>query len=988
MSRISGLESQIQKLRQEIAASEARIRGLVELGKRNHQRLDKYSLPILEENRTSLGIQLDSRPIHQIGSWHNRRWNAWDANQAANVVKLPGEQLVSQLNRLRIGDWVEQRINADQKFTLPAYVPFIGSRRTIIIQTKGMSASTLGEQLLQSLVMRTALLLPHQTAYVLLDPAGSGRAFPMQRYLPMVQENSGDVRRDLEKVLQDIQRIYATYRDASTPSFELIDADIRINERFRFVFAANFPYKYDRRAIEAMQDISRNGPEAGTYLFIHYNMDHELPRDISMSEFHNTFYVDLSSNSRQTSCSLQLVPDAGNVAASPERQNDVFDRLKQAKPPEREILFDDYVAIPPQKWWTYSSTSMLKTPIGASGARDLLETWFGEDENGRPCVHGILGAMTGAGKSNLYHVMILGLCTRFSPDELQLYLIDGKDGVEFQIYRDLPHARVVSLRSSPELSRSVLAELLDEQERRNNLFTEFGVKDFPSYRAYSKEHKNDPRPPKNLPRILLMIDEYQELFEGDVDGVASNYLRQLAQQGRSAGIHMLLGSQRFGAVGMLNQTDIFGNIHLRMAMQMTNSDVQALTEFGRRGKQLIMTCDLPGKIVVNDRSGDDDGNQAGKVAFFTRKEGQTDRREELIHHLAGLAENATKSDRPEADGKNALTHVPTTIVFDGKEQPRIIENPYVEEFLESGQKSWPTAKEMEEFARRPVHENGLGLNDWFAAEQPKIMWFGQDFTVLGQAMAVVRRATGEHVLIIGGTNAPRYGMLASAIASLALTSSPEQIQFAILDRSVPGTDWHDTLSDVAQYVLGPAEYRVAFHKDKQDTEVLLDQLLETLEHRHKLPEAELMHEPSIFAIMTELDRVDDLRRRADAYGMSDSPLGEKLQRLYTEGSPLGIHLILSFTGTRPMLHVVDERRGLPNFRHRIALQMSEDESLTLTFSRKASQLQLEGPTPICALYMDIEYDKTLRFKPYSIETTDFSQQLQEIGNHLKQWSNI
>ena len=67
-----------------------------------------------------------------------------------------------------------------------------------------------------------------------------------------------------------------------------------------------------------------------------------------------------------------------------------------------------------------------------------------------------------------------------------------------------------------------------------------------------------------MPRILLIIDEYQELFFNDKEDTASRQLLILAQQGRSAGIHMLLASQRFGAEGMRNQTGILGNIHLRM----------------------------------------------------------------------------------------------------------------------------------------------------------------------------------------------------------------------------------------------------------------------------------------------------------------------------------------------------------------------------------------------------------------------------------------
>jgi len=132
-----------------------------------------------------------------------------------------------------------------------------------------------------------------------------------------------------------------------------------------------------------------------------------------------------------------------------------------------------------------------------------------------------------------------------------------------------------------------------------------------------------------------------------------------------------------------------------------------------------------------------------------------------------------------------------------------------------------------------------------------------------------------------------------------------------------------------------------------------------------------------------------LRRKADAYGgMMDSPLGEILRRLFVEGPPLGMHFILSFAGVRPMANVIDERRGLINFRHRVALQMSEDESHTFVRSRKASQLQLEGPTPICALYVDVENDKSIRFKPYSSDASLVSQneslidQLNMIGTFL------
>lgn len=94
-----------------------------------------------------------------------------------------------------------------------------------------------------------------------------------------------------------------------------------------------------------------------------------------------------------------------------------------------------------------------------------------------------------------------------------------------------------------------------------------------------------------------------------------------------------------------------------------------------------------------------------------------------------------------------------------------------------------------------------------------------------------------------------------------------------------------------------------------------------------------------------------------------------------------------------MVNVVDERRGLHNFRHRVALQMSEDDSHTFARNRKASQLQLEGAMPVCALYVDVENDAAVRFKPYSIDPSAAAQpeslldQVRAVGERLSKRRN-
>lgn len=949
--RIAELESKISAAEKEIESMTSQAQLFFKHGKHYAQKFDEFFLPQFSLNAHEAEAFIAKYPIPSIRGWEEEYWKSWQ----------PAEALLEKV--IRIGEYVESRSDRLTSFSIPHYAPFIGSDSTLIITSDDDTADQ-AIALLQSLAVRTALTLPHQARYTLIDPVGSGAAFPMQRYLPSVRETGDDIRRDLDQVSRDIQRIIATYLDAESYSFEQLPEDIRVNERLEFILAANFPKRYDRRAIEALQSIGNTGPKAGKYLIIHYNQSQELPRDMSMEDFENAIGIDLVNGyggNQSTACQLRFSPD---TAPSASLQRVLFEKLGKAKPPQRNLDWDKTVGISEEEWWNNTAAHIIETPIGGRGSSDSLKIWFGENQENRVCAHGMLGAMTGAGKSTLYHVLIMGLAIRYSPNELRLYLIDGKQGVEFQPYRNLPHAEVVSLHSAPELSRSVLAELLEQMEYRYALFSEEGVR-VPDLAGYYK--KEQPR--GRLPRIILLVDEYQELFEGDQDGIASNYLLKLSQQGRAAGIHMLLASQRFGTAGMLNRDAIFGNFHLLMAMQMRHDDIQSLTGFGRRGKQRIMTCKLPGQIVVNDQLGADDANQFGKVALLKSSD-----RDQLIQKLNDKAHEQFSFD-----------DLPLRAVLDGKEQPNIIENPPFRQLLEHSQ--WLTERQWQEKARRSTFSGGLGIANWFAAERPKAIWLGQEFSVRGQAMMIMRRRLAENAIFVGSDNTARYGMLVGALTSLAVNAGPKSSKFYILDRSMEETQWYEALKMVRDVVLSPAGFSMEFTCDKVGS--MIDELIGELENRiGKSNDNERIAEPSIFVVMTELDQVEEIRRQPDAYGMVESELGKKLRRLCTEGSRLGIHMILSFSSIRAMSNVIDERQDLTNFRHRIALQMSEDDSFTFVRNRLASRLQLDGSRPISALYLDVESDRTVRFKPYTTESCiSLADQLNEIQGVLQQWRN-
>src|SRR5436305_14846317 len=108
-------------------------------------------------------------------------------------------------------------------------------------------------------------------------------------------------------------------------SFEQIPHKERVNWKYQLIFAADFPHphEYDDRAIRALLRISELGPRAGIYLFLLHNQSYRWPRDRSINEFHNAFFVRLDS----TAHGLQLHPD---TLPTPAIQQRLFALLAQS----------------------------------------------------------------------------------------------------------------------------------------------------------------------------------------------------------------------------------------------------------------------------------------------------------------------------------------------------------------------------------------------------------------------------------------------------------------------------------------------------------------------------------------------------------------------------------------------------------------------------------------------------------------------------------
>ena len=243
-------------------------------------------------------------------------------------------------------------------------------------------------------------------------------------------------------------------------------------------------------------------------------------------------------------------------------------------------------------------------PIGRRGARDIQNFELG----GGTQHYGLMAGKPGSGKSTLLHVLITNLAlAKYSPEELVLYLVDFKKGVEFKDYAvfKLPHARVVGIESEREFGLSVLKEVEQELDRRGDLFRNANFQDLHTYRQKTEDC---------LPRVFLIIDEFQRLFSED-DSLAdqsSHILAHIVQQGRAFGVHVLLASQSLADSYAVARAT-YDKMNVRIALQCTEADSRLILGEENGAARLLSR---PGEAVYNALNGREEGNSFFQVAWL------------------------------------------------------------------------------------------------------------------------------------------------------------------------------------------------------------------------------------------------------------------------------------------------------------------------------------------------------------------------------------
>ncbi len=810
---------------------------------------------------------------------------------------------------------------------LPAVLAF-PHRSSLLIETDAEGRGAAIELVQSALLRLLARVPPSKVRVVLVDPVGLGQSFAGFMHLAdemeaLIGDRIWTEPRHIEQKLTDLtehmETVIQKYLRNEFDSIEAYNAKAgEIAEPLRYLVITDFPANITDIAAKRLQSILASGARCGVHTIIIRNVKSELPAGITDEDLRRGAVL-VRKESKEKPNFVLDGEEFTRLAFTPDQAppNDLLIPLvrkvgKAAKEAGKvEVPFS---MIAPKtesgtdQWWSESSAKRVRVPLGRSGATKLQYLTLGEGTS----QHALIAGKTGSGKSTLLHALITNLACWYSPDEVEFYLIDFKKGVEFRTYahHKLPHARAVAIESDREFGLSVLQGLDTELKRRGDLFRDLGVQDLNGYR---KAGQSEP-----MPRTLLIIDEFQELFVEDdkVGQDSALLLDRLVRQGRAFGIHVILGSQTLGGAYSIARATM-GQMGVRIALQCSEADSQLILSDDNSAARLLSR---PGEAIYNDAGGLMEGNSPFQVVWLPE-----DIREGYLSKAARLAAER----KPKSRG---------TIVFEGN----IPADP---------------------LANRTLNER-LDAPSWIDPVKPTLLWLGDAIAIKPPTSASFRRQAAANLMVVGQSDLPATALMAMTMASIAMQRSPADAKFVLLDGTPADDPKFGLLGSVAASL--PHETKVVPWRETEDA-------IRSVAEEVAARQAGGDDRASIFLVVHGLQRYRQLRRNEDDYGSNTDTATASVDKLFglilKEGAPLGVHVIV-WCDTVASLQRSLDRNAIREFDWRAMFQLSTTDSSTLIDSPVASRL---GPQR--ALLYSEELGTIEKFRPWLLPTEEFLRRL-------------
>jgi hypothetical protein len=807
-------------------------------------------------------------------------------------------------------------------------------RISLIVETTGQGMIRAHEVLSLAMLRLLTSIPPGKLRMTIIDPVGLGQEFSAFMHLADHDESlvgariwteSAHIEQRLTDLTEHLENVIQKYLRNIYESIDAYNADAgEIAEPYRVLVVARFPVGFSDDAIRRLLSLASAGAKCGVYLMMSVDTKAPLPAGFSLAELerHAIVLRGAGDSFRWQEAPWNQLP----LKIDPPASTDAMTRIlrivgEQARLAARVEVPFRVIASADSQWWTGDARREIRIPLGRAGATKLQFLSLGQGTS----QHALIAGKTGSGKSTLLHALITSAAIRYRPDELTFYLIDFKKGVEFKAYANhhLPHARVIAIESEREFGLSVMQRLDVELQARGQIFRDAAVQDLAGYR----DHRDQNPTLQAIPRILFIVDEFQEFFVADdrIAQEAALLLDRLVRQGRAFGIHVLLGSQTLGGAYSLARSTL-GQMAIRIALQCSEADAHLILSEDNTAARLL---NRPGEAIYNDANGRIEGNNPFQIVWLPDHE-----REEYLIKL-------------QAKQKEWGVENPPTVIFEGNHPSSLASNPLIQDRLSD----------------HPV----------LAATPANVAWLGEPIEIKPPTAMTFVRQSGSNLVILGQENSSARGIMVSLLVSLTLNSrAPDShanltapATFYLLDGSDGAniTDPTSADSESLTHLIQQAGIPVRFIQRRR----LTDSLSELTEEvtRRQLHENQLPGE--IYLFIHDLGRFRDLRRGEDDFGFSmsadsDAPAkpDKLLATIVRDGPAVGIHVIL-WADSLANLQRAFDRQALREFGARVLFQMSSADSSQLMDGPDASRL---GPHR--AILHQEDLGRLEKFRPYAV----------------------
>lgn len=243
--------------------------------------------------------------------------------------------------------------------------------------------------------------------------------------------------------------------------------------------------------------------------------------------------------------------------------------------------------VPNSELATVGLKAVINTDEFKNAKKSSISFGLGKDMVGKTIVadiakmpHLLVAGATGTGKSVFLNTLLISLIYKYSPEELRIVLVDPKL-VEFSVYEGIPELLFGEIFTEAGEACAMLDWMVAEMDRRYQIFRKAIVRDIDEYNTYAEANGE-----KKMFRILVLIDEFADLMKQQNDKKRmDNAIGRLAAKARSAGIHIILATQR--PTTDIVDGSIKTNFPSRIVFKMS-SQTDAMVVMGEAGAEKLL----------------------------------------------------------------------------------------------------------------------------------------------------------------------------------------------------------------------------------------------------------------------------------------------------------------------------------------------------------------------------------------------------------------